>query len=863
MGLKDCLVSAVEQKAITKEEAAELSDDFDRKVEQNRASMSADAAKAKARKDLEIQLQAEAREKRRRANLTEARRIGVKKYLQGYRDRAGKANVFEGAMALLSHYGFRATSSVRGRTEAIIAGAQKNLDEVMFTFERKGLLGRRANRALEGDLVKELHGEASGDATAKQLGRAVSAVFEDLRQRFNAAGGAIGKLENFGLPHTHDRLKVKAAGREAWKRDLIGTPDAPGWLDPNRMTNPLTGQPVGASGIDASLDHVYGSIVSQGRADMTPQAVRRGLGAVATQRQEERFLVFRDAASWLEYNRKYGRGDVVQNIFNHVNGMARDIAAMEMLGPNPAGMVEYLKQVVAHEIGRREAGLPNLSGEAKLFKHSQAKIAEYRLDSLWQNLRGRPEVASGVATTTANIKNVLTGTQLGSTVFLAAATDPFVARASRKLAGLPVTVTIGKMLAKVAKQNRRDIYRSGIIWEDYMHVMADEIRFAGPAVGAEWSRWLADRGVTWSGLQPLTVGRKLVEARAWQQHIADMSDKTFAQLDPRFRTALEGFGVAPDHWEIWRQSVDPAGFVTQRQIELNGGAVTYLDMTGGALQSAEHMAEAKALAHREAAEKLSEVITSWSERSVPAGTPNARSLLTGKVERGTFGGELLDYFLQYKSFGLSFTALQLEAIGEMAAQRGGGKGRRSGLAYFAAMAAPLTLGGAVYLQLKNLLDFKEPEDMRPDRNPGFWFRAMIQGGGFGLFGDFVKSSENRFGQSMIESLAGPGVAFIGDTLGLTAGTLLAATRSEKSHGKEKTFLEKAQPGRKLTKYLARYTPWVASHWLTRGVFNRLVLDNLQWALDPQADKSFKSRIGLQKKNGTPYFIKPGDWTPAR
>jgi hypothetical protein len=49
------------------------------------------------------------------------------------------------------------------------------------------------------------------------------------------------------------------------------------------------------------------------------------------------------------------------------------------------------------------------------------------------------------------------------------------------------------------------------------------------------------------------------------------------------------------------------------------------------------------------------VINSWSERSVPAGTPNARSLVTGKAERGTVAGELLDFLLQYKSFGLSFT----------------------------------------------------------------------------------------------------------------------------------------------------------------------------------------------------------------
>jgi len=843
MGLKDCLISAVDQGAISKAEASALADEFDQRFAQLRNGMSDDLAKARVRKDMEAALVAEAAEKRRRANLTEARRIGIKGYLQGYRDRAGNANVFEGAMALLSHYGFRGASSVRGRTEAIIAGAHKNLDQVMFAFERKGLLGRRANRAIESDLVKELHGEASGDATAKMLARSVDTVFEDLRQRHNAAGGAIGKIDNFGVPHNHDRLLVKAAGRERWKAAIAPL------LDPTRMTNPVTGQPVGAAGLDAALDHVYSSIVSQNRANLRPSAARRGMGAIASQRQEERFLIFRDAASWHGYHRQFGKGDVVQAVFNHVNGMARDIAAMEILGPNPAAMVEYLKQVVAHEIGKKEADLPNLAADATYFPNSQARVAEHRIDSLWQNLRGRPEVASGAANLTTNIKNVLTGTQLGSTVILAASTDPFVSRAARKLAGLPVVSTIGNMISLLSKSNRQEIIRSGVIWDEYMHVMNDELRFAGPAVGADWSRWVADRGVTWSGLKPLTTGRKLVEARAWQSHIADMAGKRFADLDARFRTALEGFGVTDADWEIWRGSIDPAGFVTQRQIELNGGAVQYIDMNQGALSSQAHAAEAKALAHRAAAEKLSEVITSWSERSVPSGTPNTRSVITGLLPRGTIAGELMDYMLQYKSFGLSFTCMQLEAIGEMAATRGGGQGFRSGLAYFAPMAIMLTLGGAVYMQILALLDGKEPENMNPLENPAFWVKAGFKGGGFGLFGDFVKSSENKFGQSLMESFAGPGVALIDDTGKLTIGNMMEAPGGDTKIGRESV------------QYLRRYTPWIASHWATRGAYNRLVLDNLQWMLDPEADKSFKAMASRAKKNGTPYFVAPGSVRP--
>ncbi len=62
-------------------------------------------------------------------------------------------------------------------------------------------------------------------------------------------------------------------------------------------------------------------------------------------------------------------------------------------------------------------------------------------------------------------------------------------------------------------------------------------------------------------------------------------------------------------------------------------------------------------------------------------------MLTGKVERGTILGEIAEFGSQFMSFGMSFTARQLEAIyifSSLAQSRGGKITRGSG--YFAAMA---------------------------------------------------------------------------------------------------------------------------------------------------------------------------------
>jgi hypothetical protein len=852
MPIRDCLISAAAQGAITREEAQTLVDLFDENFAQQRLAMG-DAPALSASKDLlEKILRSEALEKRRKADLTEAARLTLK---QRFIDNKDGIGTYRTAESVLSHYGFRDGSSVRGRAEAIMATAHAAMGDFMFTFRRSGLLGKRENRALHTDFVKELHGEHSGDATAKALANGVGKTFEDLRQRFNAAGGSIGKLENWGMPHTYDRLKVKAMGPDAFKARMLAR------LNPAGMKDNLTGAVITPPRLDAAISHAYENIVSEGRAHMTPQMRGAGLGAISSRRQDERFFVFRDATAWLEHHREFGRGDVVQAVVNHVNSMSKDIAAMELLGPNPAAMVEWMKQVVARDIGRLEAGLPSQSKKSRLLPNSQARASQNHIGWLWEALRGNGTVVSGFANFTDNTKNLTNAAILGATGILAGGTDPFIAASARRLANIPMMQNAGEMLKNLSRQNRDEIVRSGVIWDEYLHVMGDDLRFAGPALGAEWTRWLADRAVTWNGLKPLTTGRKLVEARAWQGHIADLAreGKDFGHLDQRFKRALDGFGVTREHWDIWRGAIDGNGFVTPMEIISRGGSVQYLDLKLGALSDAQQLAEVKALAHREAAEKLAELTTSWSERSVPGGTPNARSLVSAGGQRGTIPREFMEYFMQLKGFGLSFTTLQMEAMAEMASAKGGGKGVRTGLGHFAALAIPLTLGGGVYIQIKALLDGKDPEDMNPFTNPTFWGRALVTGGSFGLFGDFLKASENRFGQSVLEAVAGPSIAFLSDAIITTvsqAWDIAAAPFSQEADPFEASRRRRGQ-------MLDRWTPIASSHPLTRAAYRRVLLDNLQWATDPNADKAFKAKISRAKSNGSQYFLPPGTLTPSR
>lgn len=826
MGFKNCLVSLAQEGTITKEEAAFLADEFEERFAQARLSLGDDAAAGAAREKLIADLKADAAEQRRQAHLTEAARLRVKEELQGYRNRGGETDVYEASLGELSHYGYRGMQSMRGKAEAIIAMAHGKLADLMFTFERTALLGRRKNMALAAEMVREMRGESTGNAMAKALGESLSEVLEYLRQRYNNAGGNIAKLINWGMPQTHDAGRILSLGKTAdearniWKNFIAPV------LDPDKMLHPLTGQPIGAGGLDAALNYVFDSVVSGNWAHMQPAMRSQGRGKLASQRQDERFLVFKTADDWLAYNERFGKGDVIQTVFEHINSMAKDIAAMEKFGPNPDAMVAWMTQVVRHEIAQADLGKPSFARPTSTIKGwAEAKgnpgaIAAYRIESLYDTLRGRATVMGGVAKTTADIRNLANSAMLGAAGVTASVTDPFVAASARRLADLPVWKPFGQLFAMLSKQNRKDIVASAVIWDEFMHTYRDEARMLGVMTGSDWSKYLVDRSMTLFGLKPVTTARQLLEARIWHREIASQAGTGWADLSPRFRAAMEGFGINASDWLVMQKSVDPDGLVTPMSIIGQSG-------------------------DRDVAEKLAELTMSWRERSVPSGTPNTRSLFTGKVPRGTMVGETAEFFLQFKSFGLSFAANQIEAMSRYALNDS--RGAAIGAAHYAStLLIGMTIGGAVAQQLIGLADGKDPEDMT---TASFWGKAFLKGGGFGIFGDMLQANTNRFGQGLAGMIAGPGAAMVSDTVQLPFDILGSA------EGKT------AKPA---IDYAGRYTPILPSFWATRGAWRRMVLDQLQWLADPKAHQSFRAKTrDLRKRTGQDYFWRPGDPLPDR
>jgi hypothetical protein len=845
MSFADCIVSARDQGVLSPEEAERLIARYEAHRQARRAAGEADP-EAGARSGLADEFDAAAERQRRLAALSTARRDAIAQHLDAYRGPDGRANVYEASMRLLENFGYSGTSSVKGRQHAIIAITHAELADTLRGFERNFYTGLRHETVKAQNVVREMLGQTTGNPEAAAFARAIGATFERLRERFNAAGGEIGKIEGGYLPQFHDGTAIMRAGFERWREFIVPR------LDRGKMRDPLTDGPLSDARFEDVVRAAYDNIVSEGWANRVPTMQPQGKGALASQRSEHRFLHFKSADDWLAYDAQFGHGDPIKAMFGHINGMARDIAALEILGPNPSAMVEWLKQVVQSEHGKAVTGkesLFNLSGANPQAARDAGPAAAKAVGDLWSWVRGRETVKQGVADFYGNVRNVLTSIQLGSAAVTAATTDPAMMRQATQALGMaqsaifgqnakvyldavsryfeqvPIARTLSTVIDSMTGAPRAQALRAGMIAEDFLHILGDEARMAGTLGGSVWSRWMADRTVTLSGLAPLTEARRAVFQLELQGFLADHVGNAFESLPERLRVKMEGYGIDAATWDRMR-------------------AVPVHEMAPGAaglLRPADLAAADRALG-----EKLAEMLIGETERAIPQGTLRSKAFILGDRPKGQHAAEIFEGFLQYKSFGLSVLTLQAETIAQETARFGGA----AGASYAAQLFILTTLGGAAALQLKQIANGKDPQTIKDAK---FWGAAMATGGGFGLLGDFLFADVNRYGYSLPEQIAGPTMSLGQDVLKFTAGNLW-----ELIQGKDTKI------GRESAMLIGKYTPLASSLWATRLAYKREIIDQLQYQLDPQAHRRWRDeeRKALkEKKQG--YWWRPGETAPGR
>lgn len=234
------------------------------------------------------------------ADLARKKRIAVQdiliqnKNLATLQDPALKISASERIDRMVASYGdMSGIQSVDSKARAIADVYRGQMVDTYLNI--KGGLGIYTDKTMVENIIRELHGESTGNATALKAAQGISKTFDDILERFNRAGGDIKKRRDYALPQHHSPEKVASAGKERWINETIDLIKREDFVDAD-------GNLMSDDELRSLLGDMYTTIVTDGANKIEVGTGYVGGGAkVTSKHQEGRVLNFKDADAWMDY----------------------------------------------------------------------------------------------------------------------------------------------------------------------------------------------------------------------------------------------------------------------------------------------------------------------------------------------------------------------------------------------------------------------------------------------------------------------------------------------------------------------------------------------------------------------------------
>lgn len=659
------------------------------------------------------------------------------------------------------------------------------------------------------DVVRGLLGGNTSPA-AKVMADTIRESFDSLHRRYKNAGGILGYIENY-FPQQHNIERISKVSFDEWKAVIKSK------IDITKMIDFRTGLPMTEKKLDDLLPELHASIVSNGLSELEERVAvgKTTPGGKATsmaqRRAFSRFFVFKDADAFLSYNAQFGVGDegLFEAMMGHVSAMSRDISIMESLGPKPELMIERLK--LWSEVG----------GAGQNTKNT--------LQGMYDVLAGRTSFNGQLPTwykAVQSHQDWLRSTLLGGAP-VAAMTDSFYGAATAKLNGIPAGKFIGfygSLLNPLNDADRRVAKRIAFISGSASGASLSASRMMEGSGGRGIPGWLAGFTNRASGLSAMTDAARQGITLSTMGHLAELSATAtkWADVEPEIKEAFQRWNMSEADYDNMMK------------------AKAYVDPDSGA--DFLRPEDLKAAGFSDTANKYGMWLIDMAQSASNEPRLLTRYITSGGYKKGTWQRAAIGSLTMFKSFGL--TVMINHTI--PAARRFATTGNPTEL--LGSMLLTTTLLGAMAIQTRDVIYGKTPRDMS---DPKFWAASMMQGGGFGIFGDFLFSDQSRFQNNLAVTLAGPQVGFVSDLFRVFKGNFDKAL----DDGQESKFMSD------LYQFGKRNIPAVKL-WYTRLLMERLFLDQVERAIDPLFDTRMQRIEGkMKKEKGQEFWWKPGDLAP--
>lgn len=736
------------------------------------------------------------------------------------------------------------TNLARQGSRLSVAAEQKSLGDayiggLIHDLERKDLTAVLANGGSDVDIADALWKIGNDLDTSKlndqvvEIARVIQKYQEAARIDANRAGANIGKLPGYIARQSHDSEIIGSAGFDKWLADILPR------LDPKTFD--------GVADETSFLKGVYDGLASGDHLKSSDGAKPngfRGPANIAKKISQERVLHFKDGVAWHEYNQTYGTGNLREAVLRGLDLSGQNTALMRRLGTNPEANLNMAMDVIGEDLKK--------AGDNAALKNFNDARAD-KLKNRFAEVSGQTRIPGNAtqARVAANVRAWQSLSKLGGAL-LSSFTDLPVAASEMKYQGKTFLGSLAEMTAGLAKGRgsleQREILSSFGVYADSMRGEIMRRFSADDSVGGKMSRGMS-LFFKLNGLSWWTDANKASAGLMMSHNLAQNKGRAWANMDPGLRRTLKLYDLDAGKWDLLR-SMDTRMADGRDYLTADGIGDIPAERIGAYLTEQGRKVSDSAI--RETREGLDRSLRAYVNDRVSYAVlePDARtrSILNQGTRPGTMMGDLNRFLTQFKSFPAAYMQKTLgrelygrgyapTPLGEgyrgskdlIAALRNG-NGERLGLAQLLLWT---TAFGYLSMASKDLVKGREP---RPADDPKTWIAAMVQGGGFGIFGDFMFGQANRFGNSAAESAMGP-------SLGTGFELINLWNRVREGDDAASSAMRLAQNN----------TPFL-NLFYTRIAMDHLFLYSVQEALNPGSLRRTEQRI--QKENGQQFLIRP-------
>ncbi|MFV5308512.1 hypothetical protein [Acinetobacter baumannii] len=672
---------------------------------------------------------------------------------------------------------------------------------VDFYTNIKGGLGIFTDQELVQKIVRERFGESTGDALAKKISDKMGDVFETMRDRFNRNGGDIGKLDNWGLPQTHNLEKIAQAGKEAWVNKAESLIDTRQYVHEN-------GDYYSQQEIRSLLEYTYDTLSSDGanKIEVGRQATGGGTSKVTNRHGESRVLHFKDAESWLEYQSEFGGMQFVDLVEAHINGLSKDIAMVENLGSNPKTALKILMDAAAKKDW--EKGI----------EENQTKSSRKRAQVMFDEFSGGNSPQSqvlanlGLAYRSMNVASMLGGTTIASIA------DQATIAKNASVHNVSYRKAFGGLIEQLNPANKADrelAHSLGLATEEMLGSIA---RWSDDGLTSTYgkseklariSSGVATQVMRVSFLNALTSASKVGFTKLLMEKYGRLSrSKAWNDLDVQDRELLSNTGLDERAWQVF-QLAEP---VVDRKGNQLMSARSIYEIPDEKLTS---FGDPKQVKDQVASQLQAHLLDEQGMAVIEAGLRERTWMTVGA--KGTITGEVFKGLMQFKSFSASFLMRQ----GSRTMAQEGLKGKA---AYAIPLMVSMTLLGGLVVQLREILNGNDPQTIYDSNDPkkatSFFMRSLVAGGGLPVLGDILVAGTDTSGRDANSFVSGPLGSDFTALLGLTVGNL-----TQYNEGKDTNF------GNEAFKFVKGKIP-AQNLWYTKAAINRMFFDEVQDTIAP-------------------------------